>query len=184
LVFVGLADEDRAFIGLTLAALGRTSLRAVPRAMSGPSRVSRAAIAAPPVRLEPEAVPAPALSETERHWQQQRPHIRQRLEQALKAIEGKSPWELLGIARDADVATAKQAFLTLSKRYHPHAFARFDCAEISRMATLLFIAHKRAFGRMNSVRPPAPQSVPTHPPSAPFDSKRPHPSKRPRGQEP
>lgn len=186
MVFVGLAEDQRAWIGLTLVALGRApaggkpSLRTVPRAMSGPSRVQRLSVDAQrAVAPAPKPQPEPVMSAQQQHWREQRPQIRDRLRQELQAIEGKPPWEVLGIARDADAATAKRAFLAMSKRYHPHAFARFDCAEISRMATQLFIAHKRAFGRITSVRPPTLST-----PAVSAAPKLVHDSKRPRGGNP
>lgn len=140
-VFLGLSEEDRVWIGLTLASLARE-----------------------PASL-PHQAPAPSAAKSHagqrrQHWQQQRPQMIARLERELSAIEGKSPWALLGIEPSADRATTHSAFLKLCKRYHPHAFARFDCPEISRMATQLFIAHKRAYTKLTSSRPPAGPSKP------------------------
>jgi hypothetical protein len=141
-VFIGLTDEDRAFIGLTLAALARE-----------------------PLPGSDAHVPAPAVvqshtSQRRQHWLEQRPQMIARLTRELVAIEAKSPWALLGIDPSADRASAHTAFLKLCKRYHPHAFARFDCPEISRMATQLFIAHKRAYAKLTASLPPAADSKP------------------------
>jgi hypothetical protein len=179
MVFIGLSDEQRAWISLTRAALGtapggKPSLRTVPRVLSGPARARAASQVAMPAVPTPQQPPAATMSAQQAHWNEQKPQIRERLRKELAAIDGKAPCEILCIARDADAATAKRAFLTMSKRYHPHAFARFDCAEISALATQLFIAHKRAYGRMTSLRPPS-VSIPTlsGAPKAFPDSKRP-----------
>lgn len=151
----------------------------LPRALTA-SQVSRAAPVAanPPARAHSTAAaaaanPATALDPRGQHWAQQRPQVRDKLRQELGALDGKSPWEILGIGKDSDGATAKRAFLAMSKRYHPHAYARFDCQEISRMATQLFIAHKRAYSRMTSTRPPAPTTQNSSMPPVRVDSKRP-----------
>jgi hypothetical protein len=154
-VFLGLTDEDRVWIGLTLASLARES-------------------------AEPARAPAPApsavkshTSQRRQHWLEQRPQMIARLERELIAIEGKSPWTLLGVEPSADRATTHTAFLAICKRYHPHAFARFDCPEISRMATQLFIAHKRAYTKLTSSRPPAGPSKAPATPTPPGRSKGP-----------
>jgi hypothetical protein len=141
-VFVGLTDEDRVWIGRTLAAL--------------------ATEAAPPAPADAPASPGvqSGTSQRRQHWLQQRPQMLARLERELRAIEGKSPWALLGIDPSADRATMHTAFLKLCKRYHPHAFARFDSPEISRMATQLFIAHKRAYTKLTASLPPPGSSKP------------------------
>ena len=141
-VFVGLTDEDRVWIGLTLTALA-----------SGTAQSAPAEPPAPPVVQS-------GTSQRRQHWLQQRPQMIARLERELRAIEGKSPWAMLGIDPSADRATVHTAFLKLCKRYHPHAFARFDCPEISRMATQLFIAHKRAYTKLTASLPPAAASKP------------------------
>lgn len=172
---------------------GARAASRVSRALTA-SQVSRAApIQAPGSGLRAQvsaaAAPAPVrmvVSPGHQHWAQQRPQVRDKLRQELGAIDGKSPWEILGIGRDCDMATAKRAFLAMSKRYHPHAYARFDCPEISRMATQLFIAHKRAYSRLASTRPP-PATTPTSSmPPLRVQTKPPArvDSKRPRGEEP
>jgi hypothetical protein len=153
LAFVGLTGEARIWIGRSLAALARDSA-ALPS--------SDAARVAPPA---PAPSPAPPLVQSptvqRRHqWQEQQPRMIARLERELAAIEGKSPWALLGIDPNADRAAVHTAFLKLCKRYHPHAFARFDCPDISRMATQLFIAHKRAYTKLTASLPPAATSKP------------------------
>jgi hypothetical protein len=144
-VFIGLTGEDRAWIGRSLAAL------------ADPPRVAHHP--APPAAAAPPVVQSRA-NQRRQHWAEQRPKMIARLERELVAIEGKSPWALLGIDPEADRATAHTAFLKRCKRYHPHAFARFDCPEISRMATQLFIAHKRAYTKLTASLPPAPASKP------------------------
>jgi hypothetical protein len=170
-VFIGLTDDQRVWIGLTLAALARES---VPLAADAPG-------VAPPPGARPSASrPSPppraprsvksGTRQRRQHWLEQRPQMIARLERELVAIEGKSPWALLGVEPNADLQTTHSAFLKLCKRYHPHAFARFDCAEISQMATQLFIAHKRAYTKLTSSRPPAGASKPpatSSPPSVP-----------------
>jgi hypothetical protein len=62
-----------------------------------------------------------------------------------RALEGKTPWEVLGISQGADSNEVRRAFFDASKRYHPHLFARYRDPEIKRIVTELFIAHKRAY---------------------------------------
>jgi hypothetical protein len=70
------------------------------------------------------------------------------LEVELAAVESQPPWTVLGISQGADEATARTAFFAASKRYHPHAFARYALPEIKTVVTKLFIVYKRAFTTM------------------------------------
>lgn len=63
----------------------------------------------------------------------------------LAAVESQPPWTVLGISQGADQGAARTAYLTASKRYHPHAFARYALPEIKTVVTKLFIVYKRAF---------------------------------------
>jgi hypothetical protein len=149
-VFIGLADDQRAWIGLTLAALA-TDAAENEISLIPPGQVSV---------VSQSVMPAPPSASSRRRQRllDQIPSMLARLERELVDIEGKTPWDLLGIAQNADPETARRAFLALCKRYHPHTYARFDSAEVSRMATQLFIAHKRAYTKLASLRPPAPLS--------------------------
>ena len=64
---------------------------------------------------------------------------------ALDEIRSKSPWRLLNLEPGCPAEEAKKAFFRVSKRYHPHIYARYDSAEISGAATELFILYKRAY---------------------------------------
>jgi hypothetical protein len=68
---------------------------------------------------------------------------------------------VLGVDPNANDRDSKAAYLALSKRYHPHRFARYDSLQISRVATDIFIATKRAYTAMAraSLAPP-PRTAP------------------------
>jgi hypothetical protein len=153
-VFIGLADDQRAWIDLTLRAI---SDGVTAGAVSGAARLPSSPIEKPPT------LPAPSSPATERRqgFASQAPKMLARLEQELVDIAGKAPWELLGVDQHADPETARAAFLEVCKRYHPHTYARFDSVDVSRIATQLFIAHKRAYTKFGSLRPPAAVSSPS-----------------------
>jgi Tfp pilus assembly protein PilZ len=69
----------------------------------------------------------------------------ERLRAELAALQSQPPWTVLGISQGSDAATAHQAFLAASKRYHPHVYARYALPEIKDTVTQLFIACKRAY---------------------------------------
>jgi tetratricopeptide (TPR) repeat protein len=81
------------------------------------------------------------------------------LEQDLAAIQNKPPWAVLGLTAEAQLDAARAAFLGMSKRYHPHAYARFDTPEVSRLATEIFIAHKKAFSALQTTLKSAPATT-------------------------
>jgi tetratricopeptide (TPR) repeat protein len=157
LLFIHLEDHQRAFIGLSLDAVLRTSRTRAPRPASAPLRAPAAKSPAKSDTKQEPAVDARPNPEAER--------LLRKLEQELLAVQSKSPWVILGIAPDADAEAARQAFLTMSKRYHPHAYARFDCPQISKVATEIFIAHKKAHAAfLAMMRPTVVELPPLAPP--------------------
>jgi tetratricopeptide (TPR) repeat protein len=96
-----------------------------------------------------------------------RPDTVEQLERALAALQQKTPAAILGVPEGADAATIHRAFLDMSKRYHPHAYAQYDDPKLSQLATELFIAHKRAFVQLCPRPEPKPARPQTVPPPAP-----------------
>ncbi len=132
-LFFGLSDDQRAFIGLTLDAHGRAERQ-------------RSAAAA-------------------KHDRQsaRRDQTLLQLERELHALKDKSLHAVLGLAPDATKDAIRKAYLDLSKRYHPHVFAHFDSPDISRVATELFIVHKRAYAQLQSQKASAPAPAEAEP---------------------
>jgi hypothetical protein len=198
MLFIDLEDDERAWIGLTLAALARAPQREHEVAARKPERETRRS-RPPSARSEPaeasqkRSLPPPAPRRPQRASGPDRPQTLEQLQRELAAIQNRTPWAVLGLAEGADTGAARSAFLAMSTRYHPHAYSHLDSPEISRLATELFIAHKRAYSalgamlrpiavgntaepksepspagpaRPNSLRPKAPSSVrPVFPPS-------------------
>jgi hypothetical protein len=54
---------------------------------------------------------------------------------------------VLQLPKDANARAAERAMLTLSKRYHPHKFARYGSAELQRLASEIFVVIQRAHMR-------------------------------------
>jgi tetratricopeptide (TPR) repeat protein len=141
LLFVDLVDDQRAWIGLSLDAIQRAERTAAP------------------VDAERER-----RDDAKRQLLSRRQSTLDQLERDLAALQNKAPWEVLGLTASADAAQARQAYLTLSKRYHPHVYAHLDSPEISRAATELFIAHKRAYTTLRSQRPAPTATIESEPP--------------------
>jgi tetratricopeptide (TPR) repeat protein len=179
MLFVDLEDDQRAWIGLTLAALARSE--AAGRSADEARRSQRPELetrrSRPPNALRNSAAPSgapaqrslppPTVRRPPRPSAPERPQTQAQLERELSALQGRSPWAVLGLKEDAGPEAARDAFLAMSKRYHPHAYARFDSAEINQLATDLFIAHKRAYTALcallrpkNSDAPAAQTNVP------------------------
>lgn len=95
-------------------------------------------------------------------------------------------WEVLGLVEDADPLVLRKAFLTLTKRYHPDAWAKYRDPAIQAAVAELFVLVREAYERCRSrarARPvpaapraqapaptsPAPRPVPS--PAAPVESK-------------
>lgn len=198
LLFVDLADDQRAFIGLTLDALQRAESAAAERARRGARELVQENGAAPksaPRRSHtlPRAFTAPhpdpaviqARAEQEALLARRRAETLGALEQTLASLRNQTAWMMLGLEPGVDVDTARRAYLACSKRYHPHVYAHLDSPEITRLATELFIAHKRAYATLTSLRPAAIQTTPSRrppegqappPPRAPRLSMSPAPS--------
>jgi curved DNA-binding protein CbpA len=146
LLFVDLADDQRAWIGLSLDAIQRAACASTPAAARrDPGRDS-------------------AREEERQRMIERRQGTLDQLTCELAGLQHKAPWEILGLTAGADGAQARAAYLLLSKRYHPHVYAHLDSPEVSRAATELFIAHKRAYTTLASVRPAAPAAIDSDPP--------------------
>ena len=166
MLFIDLESDQRAWVGLTLAAMARAEATAQlgERDRQRAERETRRS--RPPHSGNPPAVPhprtglaqgadstrrslpPPTVRRPPRPNAPDRPQTLAQLELELAALQGRSPWQVLGLKEDADANAARLAFLAMSKRYHPHAYARLDSHEINRVATELFIAHKRAYGAL------------------------------------
>lgn len=136
LLFTSLSDDQRAFIGLTLDALLRARNAAAARAQAkAAARNSK-----PPPSVDPgrEALAQKVCGE---------------LKKEIGRLQGKPPWSVLGLEAGASPESAKQAFLEHSKRCHPHKYARYDSADVSRVATELFIVYKRAYSVLTKLAP-------------------------------
>ena len=83
----------------------------------------------------------------------------QRLRAELEKLPTRSPSAVLGLEPTADAETARTAFLEISKRCHPHVYARFDSSEINTAATELFIAYKRAYSAVRATTRSAPKAA-------------------------
>jgi hypothetical protein len=103
----------------------------------GPTRAGPSARAARVITTA-KAVSAPTLSA-------EASSVLPKLRADLRLLDHKPPWGVLGIAQGSSMDQAKAAFFDASKRYHPHLYSRHGSAEITRLVTELFIAHKRAY---------------------------------------
>ena len=154
LLFISLEDDQRAFIGLTLDALTRTQRAAQAEAI----KVANAS-AKPPVMSVKPPVPSakpPALSTKPPPPSSPPAELKQvaaELRAELNKLQGKPAWTALGLEADSPLVGAKEAFLRLSMRFHPHKFARHNSAEISQLATEVFIAYKRAYSVLTKLAP-------------------------------
>lgn len=56
---------------------------------------------------------------------------------------------VLDLQRGADDAAIRAAYLQLSRRYHPHRYARYELAEYRQVATEIYVLVQRAFARLS-----------------------------------
>jgi hypothetical protein len=180
-LFLDLADHQRAFIGLTLDALDRAqrdALAAQREAQAAQTRrltPARARQRIPSSPLEP-----PIHTKRKRKLSVEGADVLRRLRTELEKLPTRTPFAMLGLEADADAEATRDAFLRISKRCHPHVYARYDSPEINTAATDLFIAYKRAYAtartlaRPVSKRPrsngPAMEALPTASSGAPIDN--------------
>lgn len=173
-LFTSLEDDQRAFIGLTLDALERLHrARAQEEAKAAAAAAARVEASIKPPRtpsgVQPaKSVPAPTRSApppiptvpppgaTPPHELKQ---IATDLRAELAKLQGKTAWTVLGLEADSPLARAKEAFLRMSKRFHPHKFARHNSAEITSLATEVFIAYKRSYSVLTKLAPRVPTSA-------------------------
>jgi PilZ domain len=92
------------------------------------------------------AEPAPPVAATAADSKER--ELLAQLKAELARVESQPPWTVLGISQSADLATAREAFFAASKRYHPHAYARYALPEIKTVVTQLFIVYKKAFAAL------------------------------------
>jgi hypothetical protein len=148
LLFTSLEDDQRAFIGLTLDALERLHRAKAQEEAKAAAAAARArpSVRAPSVKVtSPKPAPSHAINQ-----------IAAELRAELTKLQGKTAWTALGLEADSPLASAKEAFLRMSKRFHPHKFARHDSAEITTLATEVFIAYKRSYSVLTKLAPRVP----------------------------
>jgi hypothetical protein len=185
-LFTDLLDDQRAFIGLTLDALARarSSVRPPPgNAAPTPARdASSSASASQTRKTEPRAPSASSSPPPTRDPVREREgrELVQKLSAELLALAGKPPWSVLGLDSSATREQARAVFIELSKRCHPHRYARYDSPELTRLSTELFIAYKRAASvvgklapRIEPMQPIVPSGQSLRPPPAASASLRP-----------
>lgn len=99
----------------------------------------------------PLPAPTPAAADSPRHTASQAAcqaaceKARQTLRRELSRQENYAPYRVLNVDARAAPAAARRAFLGLAKRAHPHRYARFRDADVTDLATRVFIGYRRAF---------------------------------------
>ena len=104
------------------------------------------------------------------------------LEQELTVLKGRNAFQVLDLAYDADESAIRRSFATLTKRYHPDRFARFDSEEVRKLAAEVFLVLRDAYNQISdeadrrkllsqleggsgAAPPPTPKPPPTPPPT-------------------
>lgn len=75
--------------------------------------------------------------------------VLERLHKELFERKQLDDYGVLGLSPGADDEAIRGAYLTLSKRFHPHRYARFGAAEHKRVATELYVLVQRAYTRLS-----------------------------------
>jgi len=94
-----------------------------------------------------EVVEAPVIAAADAVAPRHRPVFLE-LEGELKRMREAAANEVLGVKWDASVEEIRNAYFTLTRRLHPDVFARHRSADISLIASELFIHINRAYDRM------------------------------------
>lgn len=149
-LFLDLADDQRAFIGLTLDALDRAARAQAQAEAAAAAARRRPSPPRPRMRIPSSPLEPPVATTRKRKLSAEGTATLQRLRSELEKLPTRSPSAVLGLEPTADAETARNAFLEISKRCHPHVYARFDSAEINTAATDLFIAYKRAYSTVRA----------------------------------
>ena len=76
-------------------------------------------------------------------------NVLERLHKELFERKQLDDYGVLGLSPGADDEAIRGAYLTLSKRFHPHRYARFGSGEHKRVATELYVLVQRAFARLS-----------------------------------
>ncbi len=84
--------------------------------------------ATPPAKPAPSATPANAKLEA----------LRKEILALHESLGERDHYQLLGIARDADAAAVRRAYVSAAKRFHPDALARLGLLDVRDVAELLF----------------------------------------------
>jgi len=67
----------------------------------------------------------------------------------LFELQRSDDFEVLGLDRTADDEALRLTYLELSKRYHPHRFAKYRSAEAARLANEIYVCVQAAYGRLS-----------------------------------
>jgi tetratricopeptide (TPR) repeat protein len=116
----------------------------------GPAPAPRPPQQAAPKAAEPELTVGvrPQRDSRSRGKPQSAEHVLAELHAQASKRSGLDDYDLLGIDRSADDEDVRRAYLELSKRFHPHRFARHRSEEVTRLATDLYVQIQAAYGRL------------------------------------
>ncbi|HVV86268.1 MAG TPA: DnaJ domain-containing protein [Kofleriaceae bacterium] len=66
----------------------------------------------------------------------------------LASLRRLNPFQVMGVAYDADAATVRSAFAELTKRYHPDRYTRYTSTQVRSLAAEIFIVIRDAYRRL------------------------------------
>ena len=153
-LFLDLADDQRAYIGLTLDALDRAQRQALAAERELAAKARRLTPARPRQRIPSSPLEPTIYTKRKRKLSAEGADALRRLRTELEKLPTRTPFAVLGLEADSDAEATRDAFLRISKRCHPHVFARYDSPEINTAATELFIAYKRAYATARTLARP------------------------------
>src|SRR5215470_13064033 len=99
------------------------------------------AAAAKPAEEEAAPVEESSTSDAERD-------LVSALEEELRGLRQMNPFQVLGLAAETTDDAVRQAFIELSKKYHPDLFARFQSERGRQLASEIFVTIRDAYRKI------------------------------------
>ena len=145
---IGLGSIPQSALWLIETALkASTAEESMSRPIAIPNTGAGEPAAAAPKQTPPESTADPSMEDGEQQTEAE-DRLLEALAQEYESLQKLNPYQLLGVAYEADDDGVRTAFGQLTKKYHPDRFRRFEGDHIREYASEIFILIRNAYQQL------------------------------------